>query len=140
MNRTSPRSSAAGLSLVEVLAAVAILGIAVTPMLGMLREGLVASRRVESLSRSLLLAESKYEELKARIQSPVPPYGYDVDYDQTAVALPPPDGEYRCTVVDDAAPALRTLAVTVWHDLDGDGLQDANEIAVSLDTRVADRY
>ncbi len=133
------RRAEAGLTLVEVLAAVAILGVAVAPMLGMLTQGLGASRRVEGLSRSLVLAESKYEQLKSRTQSTVPPYGYGVNYNQGVTAFPAPDNVFKSTVTDDQAPALRTLRITVWCDENGSNTVDGGEIPVILDTRVADR-
>jgi prepilin-type N-terminal cleavage/methylation domain-containing protein len=133
------RRAETGLTLVEVLAAVAILGVAVTPIMGMLTRGLGASRRGEGLSRSLVLAESKYEQLKSRIQSTVPPYGYAVDYNQGVTAFPAPDNLYKSTVTDDRAAALRTLRITVWCDENGSNTVDGSEIPVVLTTRVADR-
>ncbi len=133
------RHGMTGLTLVEVLAAVVILGFAVTPMLTMMREGLGAGRRVEALSRSLMLAEATYEQLKARIQSVRPPHGYGHDYGQLATAFPAPDSDFKLIVTDDQVSGVRSLRITVWRDEDGSWTIDDDELAVNLDMRVADR-
>jgi prepilin-type N-terminal cleavage/methylation domain-containing protein len=139
MRRVTSAAGQRGLTLLEVLAAVAILGLALTPMLVLMRDGVVAGRRIESLSRTVILATSSYEELRARIQSTSPPWGYEHDYGQQATPFPPPDEEYRLHITDDRAAGLRTVRITVWHDENGSDSVDGDEVPVILDTRIADR-
>lgn len=128
-----------GLTLLEVLVAVGLLGLALTPMIGMMSRGLAATHRVESLSRSLMLAESAYEEVRARAQSTLAPFGFDRDYSRPATPFQPPDQDYVLEIVDDRKQEMRSLRITVWHDANGSRTVDEGEIPVVIDTQVTDR-
>jgi hypothetical protein len=119
--------------LTEVVVASALLVIAIIPILKGLTSAHVTTAIIERKTRSLTLAQTKLDEIRAGSI-----YNYAGSFAQTSVSL---DGPYRCTVVDTAAGAnLRTITVEVGYDSDGDNVLTTDEVDISLITLVARRW
>jgi prepilin-type N-terminal cleavage/methylation domain-containing protein len=128
-----------GFTYLELLAAIAIMALALLPIMRLLPEGMKAASRVERLTRSALLAQDKMDEVRSRVLSTNLIYGFNQDYNESATAFPAPDDDYKYTVTDNQAANIKTLNVTVWFDEDGDNVQGPDEESVGVDTKVADR-
>jgi len=127
------KSRHAGLTLTEVVIASALLIIAMVPILKGLTSANLGSVIIERKSRSLILAQSKLDEIKARSV-----YHYSETFAQTGVPL---DGAYLCNVADSAISSnLRKITVSVGYDLDGGSTLEPDEIEVTLATCLAKRW
>ena len=123
----------AGITLTEVVMASALLVIALVPILKALTSAHVTSSIIERRTRSLMLAQGKLDEIKARSV-----YHYDDSYTETDSSV---DGSYLCNVSDSAVSAdLRQITVSVGYDLNGNSVLDAGEIQVTLATLLARRW
>jgi type II secretory pathway pseudopilin PulG len=123
----------AGFTLTEVVIASALLIIAMVPILKGLTSANLGTVIIERKSRSLLLAQAKLDEIKARSI-----YNYSDSFTQANVSL---DGPYLCNVDDSSISTnLRKITVSVGYDLDGDNTLDPDEIEVALATCVAKRW
>jgi hypothetical protein len=123
----------AGLTLTEVVIASALLIIAMVPILKGLTTAHLGTVIIERKSRSLILAQAKLDEVKARSV-----YHYSDSFAQTDVSL---DGPYLCNVADIAISSnLRKITVSVGYDLDGGGTLEPDEIDVTLATCSAKRW
>ncbi len=88
---------------------------------------------IERKSRSLILAQAKLDEIKARSV-----YHYSNSFAETNTSL---DGSYLGSVTDVSAGSnLRTITVSVGFDLDGDSILDSDEIEMIMSTYVAKRW
>ena len=67
--RLPPRLSRQGFTLLEVLVAVMILAISVTAILSQFSAGMEVGGKSRDITRAVLLAKEKLEELKARVDS-----------------------------------------------------------------------
>jgi len=122
-----------GLTLTEVVVASALLLIAMVPILKALTSAQVSSAIIEQKTRSLMLAQAKLEDIKARSI-----YSYNSSF---AESNTPVDGSYLCTVTDSgAASDLRQITVGVGYDLDGSSTLEAQEVDVTLSTLIAKRW
>lgn len=130
--KVSRRRRCSGVTLAEAVVASALLLISIIPLLKALTAAHVMDRVVERKSWSLMLAQRELERVRAQCL-----YHYDESYGRASAVVQ--DG-YLCTVVDDRDLALRTIAVSVGFDADGDGALSSGEIAVRLCTRVARRW
>jgi hypothetical protein len=133
----SPAASArrgwrAGVTLTEVVVASALLVVAIVPVLRAWTIAQVTTGTVERRTRSLQLAQRELERIKARSI-----YHYDDGFAETSRALE--DG-FLCTVDDDGDPNLKSIAVSVGLDRNGDGVLAAGEIDVCLSTCLAKRW
>lgn len=123
----------AGVTLTEVVMASALLLIVMVPILKALTSAHASATIIEQKTRSLMLAQSKLDEIKARSV-----YHYDDSYTETDLSV---DGSYLCNVSDSAVSAdLRQITVSVGYDLSGDSVLDAGEIQVTLATLLARRW
>jgi len=111
----------AGLTLIEVVIASVLLIVAIVPILKGLTVAHAGSIRIEHKSRSLLLAQARLDEIKARSI-----YHYSSSF---AVTNDPLGGSYLCTVTDNQADPLRTITVSVGYNLDGDSVTLATLLA-----------
>ena len=109
----------------------ALLVISIVPLLKALTLAQIEDRAIERKSWSLLLAQRELEYIRARCLR-----SYDACYRVRSRAVR--DG-YLCTVTDDEDPALKTVAVSVGLDRDGDGVLSPPEVEVTLGTRLARR-
>lgn len=121
-----------GLTLTEVVMASALLLIAMVPILKALTSAQATTVIIERKTRSLILAQAKLENIKARSI-----YNYDNSFTEANTSL---DGSYLCTIIDSgSASDIRQITVEVGYDLDDSGTLDAQEIEVALSTLVARR-
>jgi Tfp pilus assembly protein PilV len=118
-----------GVTLAEVLVASALLVIAIAPLLRALTAAQIEDRAIERTSWSLLLAQEQLEHIRARCIR-----HYDTCY---RVSSKPIRDGYLCTVADDADSLLRMVTVSVGLDQNNDGVLAADEVEVSLSTRLA---
>ncbi len=127
------RPSSMGFTLTETVVASALLIIAVVPILKALTTAHLNTGIIERKTRSLTLAQTKLDDIKARSI-----YNYDDDFEENNSSL---DGLYLCNV-DDASTGtnLRTITVSVGYDLDGDDVLTSDEILVTLKTLLARRW
>ena len=117
----------------EVVVASAILLIAMVPILKALTYANMNTVSIENKTTSLVLAQYKLDEVKARAI-----YNYTSSFAESNTAL---DGQYLCNVDDTAVNAdLRTITVSVGFDHDTDTNLDSDEIEVTLATLVAKRW
>lgn len=126
------RKSLCGFTISEVIVASALLISAMIPILRGLTGAHLNSSRIAKRSHSLTLAQTKLDDIRARTI-----YDYLASYTEVNTVL---DGAYLCDVADTALTAdLRRIAVEVGFDENGNGVLDANEVQVLLDTLVARR-
>lgn len=125
--------SQTGFTLTEVVVAAALLIIAIVPILKALTSAHVTSTIVERKTRSLTLAQTKLDEIRARSI-----YNYSSTYTESSASL---DGPYLCNVADTAVSSdLRTIEVSVGYDLNGNNQLEADEVKISLATLVVRRW
>ncbi len=124
----------AGFTLTETVVASALLIIAVVPILKALTAAHLNTGIIEHKTRSLTLAQTKLDDIKARSI-----YHYDNKFKEKNLSL---DGLYLCNVVDDSKKKsnLRTITVSVGYDLNGDNVLASDEILVTLKTLLARRW
>ncbi len=110
----------------------ALLILAVVPILRGLTAAHLSSSIIERRTKCLVLAQSELDEITARS---IYNYGQSFTRNNTSV-----DGSYLCNVTDSAAGAnLRSIAVSVGYDLDGNSRLEGDEINVTLSTYIAKR-
>ena len=122
-----------GFTLTEVIVASTLLILAIVPILKALTTAHVNTTIIERRTHSLILAQAKLDEIKARSI-----YNYDTTFAETNSSL---DGLYLGSVIDNTInPNPRKITVTVGYDLNGDGNLTDNEIEVTLATCIARRW
>ena len=128
------RHRPAGFTLTEVVVASALLMTAIVPILKGLTSVHVHSVTIERKTRSLTLAQAKLDEIKARSI-----YNYVGSFTEINNPL---DGSYLCTVKDAAVggPNLRSIAVAVGYDTNGNNALGGDEVLVTLETLIARRW
>lgn len=129
-----PRLSSGGFTLTEVIMASALLIIAMVPILKALTTGHVTHAIIQRRSQSLMLAQSKLDEIRARSI-----YNYTGgSFRQRHLSL---GGQYLCNI-DDAYESsnLRKITISVGYDLNGNNRLTNDEIEVTLATYFARRW
>jgi len=121
-----------GISIIEVAMASALLIVAMVPILKNLTRAHQLSADMEQKTFSLVLAQGKLDEIKARSV-----YHYSDSFAQTSLSL---GNSYLCNVTDDGADPLRTVTVSVGYDDNGDNILSAGEVEVTLATYIARRW
>lgn len=101
---------ASGFSFLEVLATLAILSVALVPMLSWIPTSIQTKIKTERKTTSLFLAEGKLEELRSKIIK-----GFEEDYNINSSPFPAPFEEFRFAISDNLNNALKTISVKVWH-------------------------
>jgi len=119
------------MTLTEVVVSSALLVVALVPALRALTAAHVAGTEIERKTRSLILAQSKLDEIRARSI-----HHYDTSFYERSRTLA---GAYLCDVTDDQGPDLRLVTVSVGYDDDTNGHLSEEETAVTLTTYVARR-
>ena len=127
------RPSSKGFTLTEVVVASALLIIAIVPILKALTSAHVTSTIIEYKTRSLTLAQTKLDEIRA---SSI--YNYSSTFTETGLSL---DGSYLCNIDDSSISSdLRKITVSVGYDLNGNSTLETDEIEVTFATLVAKRW
>jgi Tfp pilus assembly protein PilV len=112
----------AGLTLIEVVIASALLFFAIIPILKCLTVVHISAIKIEHKTHSLILAQAKLDQIKARSI-----YNYGASFVEDSNSL---DGSYLCTVTDSPISYdLRTITVKVGYNLDDDTVTLATLIA-----------
>ena len=124
------RTRRTGLTLMEVLVASALLGIALVPAFDMVTRGMVLARDVEVRSRAVFLAE---REMETALATAAQNFG-------TSLAKQSQDlgGGYRATMTETTSGLKKTVAVQVGFDTDSNGTLSSSEVLVTFATIVAD--
>lgn len=125
----------AGLTLIEVVIASALLIIAIVPILKGLTIAHASAVKIEHKSRSLLLAQAKLDNIKARSI-----YNYTNSSSSFAENGTSLDGSYLCNVTDNTSDPLKTITVSVGFDSDGDTSLSSDEVDITLATLIARRW
>jgi Tfp pilus assembly protein PilV len=125
----------AGVSIIEVVIASTLLIVALVPILKSLTVAHATSTKIQHKSRSLILAQAKLDEIKARSI-----YDYTNGGDSFAESNTSLDGSYRCNVTDNSGDPLKTVSVSVGYDTDGDNALSGGEVQVTLTTLLARRW
>ena len=127
------RKRFAGLTLTEVVVASTLLVIGIVPILKGLTSANLGTSIIEQKSRSLILAQAKLEEIKARSI-----YNYSLSYAQTNLSL---EDSYLCNVTDTSVNSnLRKIIIQVGFDYNSNNVLDSDEIDVKLATYIAKRW
>ncbi len=122
-----------GFTLTEVAMASALLIIALVPILKALTSAHVTTTAIDRKTSSLILAQAKLDEIKARSI-----FHYSETFTETNSSL---EGSYLCNVEDSSVNAnLRKITVSVGYDLNGTSTLETDEIKVTLATLVAKRW
>jgi Tfp pilus assembly protein PilV len=127
-----PKHGQRGVTLAEVVVSSTLLLVALVPLLKALTVAQMAGILIERRTQSLILAQSRLDEIRARSV-----YHYSDSFQQSSAAL---GGSYLCTVSDDRDSSLRRIVVSVGFDSDGDNQLSSSEIMATLDTYVAKRW
>ena len=125
----------AGVSIIEVVIASTLLIVALVPILKSLTVAHATSTKIQHKSRSLILAQAKLDEIKARSI-----YDYTNGGDSFAESNTSLDGSYRCNVTDNSSDPLKTVSVSVGYDTNGDNALNSGEVQVTLTTLLARRW
>jgi Tfp pilus assembly protein PilV len=125
------RGRSGGLTLVEVIIASALLVIAIIPILKALTTVHSHTIMVEQRTMSLVYAQAKVDDIKARSV-----YSYDSNFANPSYVI---SGHYLGKVEDDQDPNLRMITVSVGYDTDNSSSLSDDEIEVSLATYIAKR-
>ena len=126
-------SRSEGFTLTEVVIASALLIAAMVPILKAFTAANLSTAIIEHKTRSLMLAQAKLDEIKARSI-----YSYSSSYTEDNTSL---DGSYLCNVSDTGSGSdLRTVTISVGYDVNGDSTLASDEIEVELSTRLARRW
>ena len=122
-----------GFTFTEVIIATSLLIIAIVPILKALTSAHVTSAIIERKTSSLIFAQAKLDEIKARSI-----YDYSSTFAETNTAL---EGLYLSNVEDNSVNAdLRQINISVGKDLNGSITLDTDEIEVTLVTLIARRW
>ncbi len=121
-----------GFTLTETVIASGLLFLAMMPILKSLTTAQLDAIIIEKKTQSLILAQNKLDEIKARSI-----YSYSTNFNETNTSL---SGSYLCNVTDDQDTSLREIMVSVGFDDDDDGSLDTGEIKVTLNTLIAKRW
>jgi Tfp pilus assembly protein PilV len=122
----------AGLTITEVVIASALLIVAMVPILKCLTVAHASAIKIEHKSRSLLLAQAKLDQIRARSI-----YHYSDSFAETGTSL---DGSYLCNVTDNSGDPLKTITVSVGFNSNGDTSLSPDEVNITLATLIARRW
>ena len=124
-----------GFTLTEVVVASTILIIAIVPILRALTSAQVSTTIIEHRTHSLILAQAKLDEIRARS---VYHWGWSFEFIESGTSL---DGRYLCNVGAVFRDwNLRKITVSVGYDHNVNNTLEADEIEITLATLVAKRW
>jgi Tfp pilus assembly protein PilV len=125
----------AGLTLIEVVAASVLLAVVIVPILKCLTISYITSIKIEHKTSSLILAQGKLDQIRARSI-----YDYTnggASFTESNASL---GDSYLCNVTDDSGDPLKTILVKVGFDSNGNGTLSNDEVNSSLSTLIARRW
>ena len=110
LSKSYPRSKN-GFTLIELIAALAILTIALLPLVNWLPLSIQTQIKAERKTKAIFLAQAKLEELRTAIIN-----NFDKDYNQlNPLAFTPPYQNFRYSITDDLDANLKTISVKAWN-------------------------
>jgi Tfp pilus assembly protein PilV len=124
-----------GLSIIEVAMASALLIVAMVPILRSLTKANMMSTDIERKTQSLVWAQSKLDEIRARS---IYNFGSSGSFTANNVVL---SGSYLCNIADSIVSTdLKQITVSVGYDNNGSGTLSSDEVEVTLTTYFANRW
>lgn len=100
-----------GFTIIELIASLAILSIALLPLLNWLPISIQTQLKTERKTKAIFLAQGKLEELRTAIIN-----NFDQDYNVlNPLAFNPPYQNFRYSITDDLDINLKTISVKAWH-------------------------
>jgi Tfp pilus assembly protein PilV len=128
------RNKFTGFTLTEVIMASALLIIVMVPILKALTIAHVSASIIEHRTNSLIYAQSKLDEIRARS---IQDFGWLLSFTELNGSL---DGRYLCNVLDlPASLNLKKITVSVGYDSNNNSILETDEIEVTLVTLIARR-
>jgi Tfp pilus assembly protein PilV len=124
-----------GLSIIEVVFASLLLIMVIIPVLKCLSTANANSAIIEHKTRSLLLAQAKIDEIKARSI-----YNFTNSGSSFTISNLSLSDSYLCNITDNSGDPLKTITVSVGFDLNGNSTLSADEVDISLATLIARRW
>jgi Tfp pilus assembly protein PilV len=121
-----------GVTITEVVIATGLLAVAMVPMLKALTSSHVNNRVIEQKSKSVILAQSKLEQIRAESI-----YNFEDSFDENSSKL---EENYLCKVSDKTNSNLKKISVSVGYDENENGILQNKEIDITLNTYIARRY
>ena len=131
----SDRRRVMGFTIIETVVASSLLAISFIPILRGLTNVHRNTTIIEHKTISLALAQSKLDEIKVRSI-----YSYSTDYNESSTTLGEEGDAYLCNVTDDQNASLRTIAISVGYDENGDAVLSGGEVSITLKTYLAKRW
>ena len=126
------RKKEQGFTLTEVVTASALLVIAIVPTLKALTSAHVTSRIIEHRTISLILAQSKLDEVKARSIR-----NFTDSFSESNLVV---GSSYLCNVIDSYVNSnLKKITVSVGYDSNGNNSLESSEFDITLSTLLARR-
>jgi Tfp pilus assembly protein PilV len=123
-----------GLSIIEVAMASVLLIVAMVPILRSLTKANMMSTDMERKTQSLVLAQGKLDDIRARS---IYNFGSSGSFTANNVVL---NGSYLCNVTDSTISTdLKQITVSVGFDGNGNGTLSSDEVEVILTTYFARR-
>jgi prepilin-type N-terminal cleavage/methylation domain-containing protein len=99
-----------GFTLIELIAALVILSIALLPLLRWVPLSIQTHLKAERKTKAIFLAQGKLEELRTAIIN-----NFDQDYNLNPAAFNAPYQNFRYSIIDDLDSSLKTVLVKAWH-------------------------
>jgi len=130
-----------GFTFLEIILTIAIMSIAIIPIMRLLPNAMVSTSRLNRLTIKSLLAERKIEELRNQILGKNPNYGFGKNYSVlNPVAYPSPYVGFYYSIFDQdtLVSYLKLVSVAIWFDDNADNNAQQNEI-FNLTTFIANR-
>ena len=133
----SGRMARSGNSLLEVLAASALIGAILVPTLEVMRDAMTMSREIDVQNLLNLYAVSELERQMGTVAANWSNATFDGDFASEGHANIRYTGSRSDALVDGGIPdRLMTLTVTTYDDADGGDDLDGNELQLTMTTKV----
>ncbi len=100
-----------GFSLVELIASIVIISIALVPLLNWLPLSIQTHLKAERKTKSIFLAQGKLEEIRAAITN-----NFNRDFNLDPTPFSPPYQDFFFSITDDLNVNLKTISVKAWHN------------------------
>lgn len=121
-----------GITITEVVIATALLAAAMIPVLKALTASHLNNRIIEQRSRSVILARSRLEQIRAESI-----HNFEDSFDENSGEL---EENYLCKVSDTGKSNLKKITVSVGYDDNENGVLQNKEVDITLSTYIARRY
>lgn len=99
-----------GFTLIELIAALVILSIALIPLLNWVPLSIQTYLKTERKTKAIFLTQAKLEQLRTAIIN-----NFDQDYNLGPSTFNPPYQNFHYSITDDLNSNLKTISVKTWH-------------------------